>query len=40
MGTYRWCIDNLSQRMKESTELTEEQLAEYDYWTMLLPSEY
>ena len=39
-GRVVWCIDNLSRRMKESGEFTEEQLAEHDYWTLLLPSEY
>ena len=39
-GRVVWCIDNLSRRMKESSEFTAEQLAEDDYWTMLLPSEY
>ena len=35
-----WCIDQLRQSVKESGEFTKEQLAEYDYWTMLLPEEY
>ena len=35
-----WCIDQLRNSLKESGEFTEEQLAEYDYWTMLLPEEY
>ena len=39
-GRRVWCICQLSGRMKRSGEFTEEQLSDYDYWTMLLPLEY
>lgn len=35
-----WVIDQLRQSIKDSGEFTPEQLAELDYWTMLLPDEY
>ena len=35
-----WVIDQLRQSIKDSGEFTPEQLAELDYWTMLLPGEY
>lgn len=39
-GRVVWCICQLSGRMKRCGEFTEEQLSDYDYWTMLLPLEY
>lgn len=39
-GRRVWCICQLSGRMKRSGEFTPAQLEEYDYWTMLLPTEY
>ena len=39
-GRKVWCICQLSRSMKESGDYTPEQVAEYDYWTLLLPSEY
>ena len=39
-GRRVWCICQLSGRMKRSGEFTPAQLAEYDIWTMLLPTEY
>ena len=35
-----WVIDQLRQSIKDSGAFTPEQLAELDYWTMLLPDEY
>ena len=39
-GRKIWVIDQLSRSMKESDDYTNEQLKEYDYFTLLLPSEY
>ena len=39
-GRKVWCIDQLSRSMKEGGDYTPAQVAEYDYWTMLLPEEY
>lgn len=35
-----WVIDQLSRSMKESGDYTPKQIREYDYFTLLLPSEY
>ena len=39
-GRVVWIIDSLSKSMKEGGGYTPEQIKEYDYWTVLLPSEY
>jgi hypothetical protein len=39
-GRTIWVIDQLSTSMKESDDYTDEQLKQYDYFTLLLPSEY
>lgn len=35
-----FCIDKLSKEMLEGDSYTNEQKEEYNYWTMLLASEY
>lgn len=39
-GRTVWVIDQLSRSMKESGDYTPEQIREYNYFTLLLPSEY
>ena len=39
-GRTVWVIDQLSRSMKESGEYSTEQIREFDYLTLLLPSEY
>ena len=39
-GRTVWAIDQLSHSMKENGSYTQEQIEEYDYWTLLLPEEY
>ena len=39
-GRRVWVIDQLSTSMKEGSDYTPAQVAEYDHWTLLLPEEY
>ena len=39
-GRRVWVIDQLSASMKESGDYTDEQVTQYDYFTLLLSSEY
>ena len=39
-GQTVWVIDQLSRSMKESGDYSDEQIAAYDYFTLLFPSEY
>ncbi|NVN96008.1 MAG: hypothetical protein HXX18_12070 [Bacteroidetes bacterium] len=39
-GRKIFCIDQLSKSMMESGEYSEEEIREYDYWTILFAEEY
>jgi len=39
-GRRVWVIDQLSRSVKTSGDYTDEQVKQYDYFTLLLPSEY
>jgi hypothetical protein len=39
-GRTVWVIDQLSRSMKENGDYSPEQIEAYDYFTLLLPSEY
>ena len=39
-GRKVFCIDQLSKSMMESGEYTEEEIKEYNHWTMLFAEEY
>jgi len=39
-GRTVWVIDQLSRSMKESGDYSAEEIEAYDYFTLLLPSEY
>ncbi len=39
-GRKVWFIDQLDKDMLDGDDYTPEQKQEYNYWTMLLPSEY